>query len=129
MRALLDTQCWIWIALTPDHFSDRARAVIEATDSELLFSAASAWEIAIKYTAGKLPLPEPPIDYIQTRLRRTGTTPLPITHLHALRAGMLPRHHRDPFDRLLIAQAQMEGVHVITSDAKFRRYDVEVIET
>lgn len=128
MRVLLDTQCWIWMALTPDRFSDRARTVVEAVESELLLSAASAWEMAIKYAAGKLPLPQPPREYIEARLRRTRTAPLPITHLHAVHAGQLPRHHRDPFDRVLIAQAQLEGLKLITADPQFRRYDVELIE-
>lgn len=128
MKLLLDTQCWIWIALTPDRFSDSARTVVEAEENELLLSAASAWEIAIKYAARRLPLPEAPKEYIEARLRRTRTTPLEITYRHALQAGALPRHHGDPFDRLLIAQAQIEGLKVITADPQFRRYDVEVIE-
>jgi PIN domain nuclease of toxin-antitoxin system len=128
VRLLLDTQCWIWIGLTPERFSDRTRSLIAADDTELLFSASSAWEIAIKYAKGRLPLPEAPRTYVETRLQRTRTTPLPMTHLHALRAGALARHHRDPFDRLLIAQAQIEGVPIVTADPQFRRYDVELIE-
>lgn len=129
MRVLLDTQCWIWIGLQPDRFSPAARAIVDDRGSELLLSAASVWEIAIKYGMRKLPLPEPPARYIEARLRRTQTTTLAITHPHALQAGALPRHHGDPFDRLLIAQAQIEQIAVITADPQFKRYDVDVIDT
>lgn len=128
MILLLDTQCWIWIALSPHRFSTNTHALIAAADTELLLSAASAWEIGIKYARGKLPLPQPPAEYIESRLRRTRTKPLPLTHEHALRAGALPRHHSDPFDRALIAQAQLEGIPLVTADPQFRRYDVALID-
>jgi PIN domain nuclease of toxin-antitoxin system len=128
VRLLLDTQCWIWIALTPESFSDRTRALLGADETEVVLSAVSAWEIAIKYARGKLPLPEPPTEFVQRRLARTRTTSLAITHLHVLRAGTLPRHHRDPFDRVLVAQAQIEGLRIVTADPQIRRYDVEILE-
>lgn len=127
MRVVLDTECWIWLALAPERLSEATRTLIETPTTEILLSAASAWEIAIKYAKGKLLLPEPPDAYIEARLRRTHTSPLPITHRHAIAAGALPRHHRDPFDRLIIAQATLERVPIITTDSMLRRYDVEII--
>ena len=127
MRILLDTQCWLWMAGEPDRLSARARALVEATDNDLLLSTASVWEIAIKYALGKLKLPEPPVRFVPRRVETLQTTPLPIEHDHALRVAALPRHHRDPFDRLLVAQAQLEDVPILTADPVFSRYDVSVI--
>ena len=128
MRVLLDTQCWLWMAAAPDRLSPRARALVETTDHELLLSAASAWEIAIKHALGKLTLPEPPERYVPSRAAALRTLPLAIEHDHALRVAALPPHHRDPFDRLLVAQAQIEDVPILTADPVFARYDVSVIE-
>lgn len=128
MRLLLDTHCWLWIGSAPQRFSPRTRSIIDANDTELLFSAVSAWEIAIKHARGKLKLPAPPHVYVETRLKRTRTLPLSVTHVHALRSAELPRHHRDPFDRLLIAQAQIEDLRLLTADPQLRRYDVEIVE-
>lgn len=127
MKILLDTQCWLWMTLTPERFSASARAQVEAGDNELYLSAASAWEIAIKYSLGKLRLPEPPTRYVPSRLDATQTLPLPIEHNHTLHVATLPPHHRDPFDRLLIAQAQLEDLPIITADPLFARYDVTTI--
>ena len=128
MRILLDTQCWLWMAAAPDRLSARARALVDTTDHELLVSAASAWEIAIKHALGKLTLPEPPERYVPSRSEALRTVPLAIEHAHALRVASLPPHHRDPFDRLLVAQAQIEDVPILTADPVFARYDVPVIE-
>src|SRR5687767_12527069 len=112
MRLLLDTHCWVWMESMPERFAADVRAMLEDAENTLLLSAACAWEIAINHARGKLKLPSAPSDYVDTRLRRTGTLSLPITHAHALRAGVLPRYHKDPFDRVLIAQAQLEGVRI-----------------
>lgn len=112
----------------PERFSPATRALLDDGDTDFGFSAASGWEMAIKHSLGKLRLPAPPPEYIEGRLQRTRTFILPISLAHGLRAGSLPRHHADPFDRLLIAQAQLEGMRVLTSDPRFKRYDVEVIE-
>jgi PIN domain nuclease of toxin-antitoxin system len=85
------------------------------------------WEIAIKYRIGKLPLPEPPRTYVPERMRRSGTTPLAIEPAHALRTSELPDRHNDPFDRLLIAQAQLLSIPIMTVDRQIQAYDVEVI--
>lgn len=129
MRLLLDTQCWLWMRAEPERLSQQARGLLVDGSTELLLSAASSWEIAIKYALGKLPLPEPPARYVPDRLREDGIEPLPVTHVHALRVADLPLHHRDPFDRLLVAQARSEGLPLLTADPLIRRYDVEIIWT
>lgn len=127
MRILLDTQCWLWMLIAPERFSPEGRALVTAPENELFLSAASAWEIAIKHALGRLRLPMEPAEYVPSRLAATGTVPLPIQHVHALRVGQLPRHHRDPFDRMLVAQAQVEGLPILTADPQFAPYDVEVL--
>lgn len=127
MSVLLDTQCWLWMQAEPERFSSSALNVVEDLGTELWFSAASAWEIAIKYALGKLPLPVPPPEYVPSRMARTGTTGLPIVHDHALRVAALPIHHRDPFDRLLVAQCQLERLRLLTADRHFAPYEVEII--
>ena len=127
MRILLDTQSWLWMAAAPERLSIRARALVESTEHELFLSAASAWEIAIKHALGKLRLPEPPQRYVPARLDALRTTPLPIDQSHALRVAALPAHHRDPFDRMLVAQAQLEDLPLLTADPIFARYEVTVI--
>jgi len=127
MRILLDTQCWLWMAASPEKLSARARSLVETTEHELLLSAASAWEIAIKHALGKIRLPEPPARYVPSRVETLRTVPLPIELEHALRVATLPPHHRDPFDRVIIAQAQIENLPILTADAVFGRYGVDVI--
>ncbi len=95
--------------------------------AELYLSAASSWEISIKSALGKLPLPEPPAQYVPKRMAAQGIRPLPITHTHALAVSDLPVHHSDPFDRLLIAQAQLEGMVLLTADSAFKPYGVEIV--
>lgn len=127
MRILLDTQCWLWMALAPERLGAEARGLVETTQNELVLSAASAWEIAIKHAIGKLRLPAPPERFVPSRQVTLRTLALPIDQDHALRVGTLPAHHRDPFDRMLIAQAQAEGLPILTADPVFSRYDVTVI--
>lgn len=127
MRVLLDTQVWLWMLASPERLSKKSRALVVSVENELILSAVSAWEIAIKYGLGRLQLPEPPADYISRLMTRTGVTPLTIQHRHALHVATLPDHHRDPFDRLLIAQALLEELPVLSSARIFRRYGVEMI--
>jgi PIN domain nuclease of toxin-antitoxin system len=96
--------------------------------NQRLLSAASVWEIVIKFQLGKLPLPVHPRDFVPSRLRITQTEVLDVSAVHALRVGDLPEHHRDPFDRMIIAQALVEGVPVLTADRAFAAYDVELLE-
>ena len=128
MKILLDTQCWLWMQASPARFSSSALRLIEDTENELLLSAASSWEIAIKTALGKLSLPIPPAEYVPDRLRSSGVNGLPIEHSHALHVASLPHFHRDPFDRLLIAQAQLERLTILTADSQLALYDVQIVE-
>lgn len=127
MRLLLDTQTWLWMLASPERLSKNTRRLVADAGTELLLSAASAWEIAIKQGIGKLQLPEPAGEYIPRLMAETRVTPLAIYHRHALHVATLPGHHRDPFDRLLVAQAQIERLAIVTGDRVFARYDVRVI--
>jgi PIN domain nuclease of toxin-antitoxin system len=124
---LLDTHVWLWMLGDPDRIRPDLVAELRANRTRLLLSAASSWEIAIKWSVGRLSLPEPPATYVPSRMQRTNVEPLAVTHSHALQVATLPRHHRDPFDRLLIAQAQLEGVPLVTVDWALDDYDVETI--
>ena len=127
MKVLLDTQVFLWMMQQPDRLAAPSRALLEGGATELYFSSASAWEIAIKHSAGKLRLPGAPEVVVLALMHEKRISPLPVSHGHALRVAHLPRHHRDPFDRLLVAQAQVEGLPILTADAHFAAYDVEVI--
>lgn len=127
MRILIDTQVWLWMLATPERLSARARGLLVSSDTELLLSAASAWEIAIKHGLGKLALPAAPAVAVPELMAQSGVTALPITHAHALATAALPPLHRDPFDRLLIAQAQLERLPIMTADPAIGRYEVEVL--
>jgi PIN domain nuclease of toxin-antitoxin system len=124
MKLLIDTQCWLWMNASPEKLSARTRALLLARSTERLISIASIWEIAIKYQLGKLPLPLAPIDYVPDRLRLTRTDPLPISVTHALHAAALPILHRDPFDRMLVAQALDDDLPVLSSDSQLDAYGI-----
>ena len=111
----------------PERLSGKARRSILDIRNERVLSVVSAWEIAIKYSIGKLQLPQPPIEFVPSRMALTLTTPLAVQMNHALQASRLPLHHRDPFDRLLIAQAQIEKLPILTADRAFMSYEVDVI--
>ncbi len=127
MKLLLDTQVWIWMRSDPKKLSKRATKLLVDADTELLLSAATPWEIAIKVAIGKLTLPCPVEEYVATRSVLTRVTPLPITQLHAIESAQLPLHHRDPFDRILVAQSRLERVPLLTADPLLAAYDVERI--
>ena len=112
----------------PERFSQASRVLVTQAENDLFLSAASAWEIAIKYGLGKLELPGPPGEVIPELMIKTAVTALPIQHAHALHVAQLPAHHRDPFDRLLIAQAQLEDLPILTADVQFESYDLTVIQ-
>jgi len=126
-RVLLDTQAFLLWVSGSDRLTPRAAEVIADPACTILVSAASAWEIAIKAAAGKLELQGVPETYVQERIRSHGFEPLAVELAHALRAGALPRHHGDPFDRMLVAQGQLEGVPIVTGDPLLGLYDVETI--
>ncbi len=127
MRLLLDTHVWLWMQAEPEKLGSQARALIEDAGNELLFSAASVWEIAIKVGVGKLQLPEPVSTYVPSRMQSSGVSALAVSHAHAAAVADLPRHHRDPFDRLLVVQAMSESVPILSSDAQLDAYDSERI--
>ena len=127
MRVLIDTQCWLWLCADPERFSKRTRERLADPDCERYLSAAAVWEIVIKHGLGKLPLPVAPRDFVPSRLRLTQTDVLPITAEHALRVADLPSHHRDPFDRMMMAQALVEDLPLLTADRTLRRYGVELL--
>jgi PIN domain nuclease of toxin-antitoxin system len=124
---LLDTHVWLWLQTAPERMRREVVELLADRANMVLFSAASSWEIAIKYRLGKLPLPEPPAEYVPERMRLSGVTAVPIEHAHALRVADLPEHHGDPFDRLIIAQAQLLNVPIVTADSQFVAYEVETI--
>lgn len=126
-RYLLDTHVWLWLQTTPERLGDEVGALLADRTNTLLLSAASGWEMAIKYHLGKLPLPEPPAEYVPNRMRLSGVTPLPIEHAHALRVADLPDHHNDPFDRLLVAQAQELVIPIVTADHQLSAYSVGLV--
>jgi PIN domain nuclease of toxin-antitoxin system len=126
-RYLLDTHVWLWLQTTPERLGDEVGELLANRTSILLLSAASGWEIAIKYRLGKLPLPEPPAEYVPDRMRLSGVMPLPIEHAHALRVAELPDHHNDPFDRLLVAQAQELAIPIVTADHQLSAYSVDLV--
>lgn len=111
----------------PERFSAATRELLTDPGHELLLSAASSWEIAIKCALGKLTLPRRPDAVVPDWMTRSGVTAMPVHHSHALETANLPHHHRDPFDRLLIAQARLEDVPLLTADATLRGYDVTII--
>lgn len=129
MRLLLDTQAFLWTETDRGRFRPEVVALLEDPANDRILSSASAWEIAISYARGRLQLPSPPNEWVPERMRRGAMTPLPIELVHALHVARLPPHHSDPFDRIIIAQAQVERLPVLTSDPRFADYDVDVLWT
>jgi len=125
MRFLLDTHTLMWCFNLSPLLTPRARLIIEDGKNEILVSAASAWEIATKVRLGKLPTGEELASDLGKYLAQLGLEELPISIDHAVRAGRLPGEHRDPFDRMLIAQAQAEDLKIISNDRIFDTYNVQ----
>jgi PIN domain nuclease of toxin-antitoxin system len=126
MRHLLGTHVWLWWYLEPERLAAKTLRLLEDGAAELSFSTASVWEIAIKYRLGRLKLNTPPEDLMPAELARDTIQILPISMAHALRAGALPPHHQGPFDRMLIAQAQLENMTLVTADPHFSDYRVRL---
>jgi PIN domain nuclease of toxin-antitoxin system len=121
---LLDSHVLLWWITDASVLTDQARALFADPDSELLWSAASTWELGIKAGLGKLRLPEPLDRFVTRQLREQHLIGLPIYHDHAARVAELPPIHRDPFDRMLVAQALVEGIPLLTRDTVLDRYGV-----
>jgi len=127
MRALLDTHVFIWWIVDSLQLPRRVREIITDGDNELFLSAASCWEIAIKAGLGTITLPAHPDRFIVEQMALNAVQALPVEASHALHVFHLPTIHRDPFDRILIAQALLEGIPIITSDALIGKYKVRTI--
>lgn len=128
MRYLLDTHVMIWVLQEPAQLSAGVRDLLAEEDTEVLVSAASLWEAAIKQSIGKMKLPALASEWLPYALERMRIDVLDMKGRHALTAGSLPRLHGDPFDRMLVAQAVTEKLTLVTRDKAIRRYEVETLE-
>jgi len=124
---LLDTGVWLWSVGEPSRISAKARDVIADVRHDIFLSAVTSWEVAIKAASGKLHLPEQPDFYVPRRMAAQGLRPLNVSHAHVLAVFALPAYHHDPFDRLLIAQAKVEDLTLISADRIFERYPVQLL--
>ena len=130
MKYLLDTCAWIFLQTAPEKLGQSTLRLIEDTNNELLLSVASVWELSIKTFSGNLTPPVPLDhfdDYLIKRLQTQNIATLGISVKHAVRAASLPFHHKDPFDRMIIAQSELEDAVIVTNDETFSRYGVVVI--
>lgn len=127
MKYLLDTGVFLWSIGPTANLNEHALQVLKDEEHELYLSSASGWEIVIKFATGKLKLPELPEFLIPKSIEEAGIRVLPITLAHVLAVGDLPRHHNDPFDRLLIAQARSEQMVLMTADKLFAQYSVQTL--
>jgi len=127
MKYLLDTGVFLWSIGPLKRLNQRAQDLLSDGTEEFYLSAASAWEITIKFALGKVRLPDPPKRLIPDSVRLLGLQPLPITQLHSLGVADLPPHHQDPFDRILISQARSEDMILMTTDHMFSRYPVQTL--
>jgi len=127
MKYLMDTSVFLWALAAPAKLNRRARNLLSNEREGLFLSAASCWEISLKFGLGKLELPEPPAKYVPKWMLNWGIRALDISHRHALAVGDLPLHHQDPFDRILIVQATTEGMVLLTADRMIEKYSVETI--
>lgn len=128
MKLLLDTHVLLWAASEPEQLTEQARDALEDGTNDVLVSIVSAWEIAIKQSLGKLDLPKPAEQWLPPVLRRTGFELAEVGLAAALRVRALPWHHRDPFDRLLVAQAAEDGYTVVTRDSALDAYGVPLLK-
>jgi PIN domain nuclease of toxin-antitoxin system len=124
-RVLLDTHSFLWFVTADPKLSAPAQRIFASGSNELLLSVACLWEIAIKVSIGRLPIPEPLDTFIPEQLRINRIGLLPIELRHTFEVTRLPLHHRDPFDRMLIAQALAEGLPIVSADPAFDNYSVQ----
>jgi PIN domain nuclease of toxin-antitoxin system len=127
VRYLLDTGVWIWSVSAFETLNNSAQEILRDGREELYLSAVTALEVTIKTRLGKLQLPTPPPDCVPAFMARQSLRPLNVTHPHALKVYDLPLHHNDPFDRLIIAQAIVEEMTILTADRWFDKYPVDVL--
>lgn len=124
MKFLLDTHAFLWFVWDDPQLSPTAKAIIQAAENEIYLSAASPWEVSIKISTGKLAIGQDVEPFFSDHLSRNRMTLLPILLPHVDKVARLPFHHKDPFDRLLIAQSLVENLDFITADAVFDRYEI-----
>lgn len=127
MMFLLDTHVWLWMLKEPERLPNEVLTIVEDGTQNLFLSAASSWEIVVKHSLGRIRLPSPPSTYIPEQMLATAVQGLSIEHSHVLEVASLPYHHSDPFDRLLIAQAIVERLTILTIDPQFLKYDIKTI--
>ena len=128
MKILLDTHIFLWMFLNPSRISANVEFLIKDANNEIFLSAISSWEISIKYSVGKLKLPDAPEIYVPERIKRANLQRLEITHEHTLAITNLPPIHKDPFDHLLITQANVENLTLLSADSVFDKYAVKLID-
>ena len=127
MRVLLDTCTFLWIAADVEKLSETARKIYTDPANEVYLSSVSCWEVAVKYALGRLPLPQPPAQFLPPRRQKYGIEPLPLDEESALHVARLPKIHTDPFDRLLVCQAIVHGLTVLSPDEWIGRYSVRIL--
>lgn len=127
MRVLLDTHVFLWALLEPERLSKTSKKLLEDWQTEILLSSASAWEIATKHRLGKLRQAAHLVEHFDQAVNSLQASELPIVRSHALKAGAWQLEHRDPFDRMLAAQAWLEGLPLLTADPVFEAFPIEVI--
>ncbi len=126
MKLLLDTCTFLWILTDAPDLSPRARALVEAPEHEVYLSAVSAWEITVKHALGRLPLPEPPGRFVPAQREAHGIDSLALDEESVLQVSRLPPAHRDPFDRMLVCQAIVHGLTILTPDPLLAAYPVRI---
>jgi PIN domain nuclease of toxin-antitoxin system len=129
LKLLIDTCTFLWLASGSGKMSEAATEAFLDPENERYLSAASAWEIAIKHSLGRLPLPAKPQQFVRQIRERSGIETLPIDEESALHLSKLPRLHADPFDRMLVAQAIVHGMTILTPDEEIEQYAVRVLWT
>jgi PIN domain nuclease of toxin-antitoxin system len=128
MKLLLDTHVFLCSAVDSKRLSKRLLEALQDTANDVYVSSAAAWEIAIRFNRGKLPLPLSPAVWTSSRIAKLGFKELAISVAHASAVSSLPQHHADPFDRLMVAQAQLEGLTLVTADTAVLRYPVKLLD-
>jgi len=127
VKLLLDTCTFLWIVGDSRELSPRALALFRSPEHEVYLSSASAWEIGIKHALGRLPLPQPPGRFVPAMREHHAIESLPIDEESVLQVDRLPGHHRDPFDRLLVCQAIVHGLAILSPDPLIAAYPVRVL--
>lgn len=127
MKLLLDTCTFLWVALGASELSPRVVELFQSPDNQVYVSAASAWEIAVKCGIGRLPLPEPPDRFVRSQREEHAIESLPIDEESAVHISRLPPLHRDPFDRMLVSQAIVHGLVILTPDPLVSQYPARTI--